>query len=195
MHPAAQFLNKIKQMLWWRHIKLLPRYPRCEPYRGETCAEYLGGELLYAYSKHYIKDVEQQVSSTLNAIRLVSTMTPSCRKYAIRALCYHIFKTCDTKFVDSKPKLCRDDCFALYNDVCSTELHYAKSDPSGIGRLLPNCSKLPTKEQEDHKFCTPLGITRKWGIIVVKWAPCVVKYSETRCPYRYLPNMNTLQKI
>lgn len=133
------------------------QYPRCDAYRGETCKDYLDGEMLFAVEPKYIEGIEMIFKDTLNGIRADPRMTPTCRKYAIHALCYHIFKTCDTEVIDIKPKLCRDDCFALYDDVCATELSLAKVDPR-IGKLLPNCSQLPTKNHQDHKFCTPLGI-------------------------------------
>ena len=132
--------------------------------------------MVFAFSRLYIEDIEHRVSGTLNAIREAPSMTQSCRKYAIRALCYHIFNTCDPKIIDVKPKLCREDCFALYDNVCHTELALIRSDPSGVGRLLPNCSHLPTKAQEDHKFCTSMGITK--GVYALKeicWGSCVVK--------------------
>lgn len=86
-----------------------------------------------------------------------SDLNPRCRKYGIRALCYHVFETCDPKIDDLKPKLCRDDCFALYDDVCATELLVAKTT-AGINQLLPNCSRLPKANHADHKFCSSLQI-------------------------------------
>lgn len=105
---------------------------------------------------------------TLIGIREAPHMTPTCGRYAIRALCYHIFKTCDIKGIDIKPKLCREDCFALYEDVCYSELHFVKTDPR-VHKLLPNCSQLPTKKQKDHKFCTPLGIKHNESLSTGKW--------------------------
>lgn len=80
-----------------------------------------------------------------------------CTKYGIPAMCFHIFPTCDARTQDSKPRLCREDCFALFEDVCLTELQLAQMDPQ-FSTLLPNCSALPTRDNIDHSFCTSLGI-------------------------------------
>ncbi|KAK3755310.1 hypothetical protein QZH41_014618 [Actinostola sp. cb2023] len=93
--------------------------------------------MVFAFSRLYIEDIEHRVSGTLNAIREAPSMTQSCRKYAIRALCYHIFNTCDPKIIDVKPKLCREDCFALYDNVCRMELKMALRDPSGPVSPVP----------------------------------------------------------
>ncbi|XP_031565408.1 tyrosine-protein kinase transmembrane receptor ROR2-like [Actinia tenebrosa] len=132
------------------------KYPRCEPYRGKACAEYISGDLLYAGHRQDQNDIEKEFIFPLKQI-LESNLNPRCRKYGIRALCYHVFKSCDPKIVDLKPRLCRDDCFALYDDVCAAELLVAKTS-AGINGLLPNCSRLPKANHPDHKFCSSLQI-------------------------------------
>ena len=72
-------------------------------------------------------------------------------------MCFHIFPTCDAQARDSKPRLCREDCFALFQDICLTELQLAGMDPL-FSRLLPNCSALPARGSKDHSYCTSLGI-------------------------------------
>lgn len=117
----------------------------------------MGGEMVFAFTSYNIRDIELEFRDTLNGLRVTPHMTRRCRQYAIKALCYHIFNSCDSKRKESKPKLCRNDCFALYDDVCLAELHLAKKDPR-VSRLLPNCSRLPTRNQADHKFCKSLEI-------------------------------------
>lgn len=72
-------------------------------------------------------------------------------------MCYHIFPTCDTESKDSKPRLCREDCVALYDNVCMTELKFASMDPL-YNKILPDCSILPSRGDKDYSYCSPLNI-------------------------------------
>lgn len=85
-----------------------------------------------------------------------------CTQFGIPAMCFHIFPTCDARTQDSKPRLCREDCFALFEDVCLTELQLAKMDPL-FSALLPNCSALPKRDNKDHSYCTSLGIPGQYS--------------------------------
>ena len=84
----------------------------------------------------------------------------SCVKYGIPAMCYHIFPTCDSEDKDSKPRLCREDCDALYDNVCEQELKYASMDPL-YNNILPDCSILPSRGDKDYSYCSPLHIPGK----------------------------------
>ena len=80
-----------------------------------------------------------------------------CTKFGIPAMCFHLFPTCDARTQDSKPRLCREDCFALFKDVCLAELNLARMNKK-FSALLPNCSALPKRNSKDHSYCTSLGI-------------------------------------
>ena len=86
----------------------------------------------------------------------------SCTKFGIPAMCFHIFPTCDAEELDSKPRLCREDCFALFDDICLFELQLAGMNPV-FKQVLPNCSALPTRDDKDHAYCTSLGIPGQCG--------------------------------
>ena len=75
-------------------------------------------------------------------------------------MCYHIFPTCDSEDKDSKPRLCREDCVALYDNVCMTELKFASVDPL-YNKILPDCSVLPSRGDKDYSYCSPLHIPGK----------------------------------
>lgn len=72
-------------------------------------------------------------------------------------MCYHIFPTCDSEDKDSKPRLCREDCDALYDNVCEQELKFASMDPL-YNNILPDCSILPSRGDKDYSYCSPLHI-------------------------------------
>ena len=75
-------------------------------------------------------------------------------------MCYHIFPTCDSEDKDSKPRLCREDCDALYDNVCMQELTFASMDPL-YNKILPDCSVLPSRGDKDYSYCSPLHIPGK----------------------------------
>ncbi|XP_032241527.2 tyrosine-protein kinase transmembrane receptor ROR2 [Nematostella vectensis] len=159
------FCSPLKKLGKSQTIPTLPTtFPTCEVYRGNICSEFLAGETIYADNKYFQGNIESKLSQPLKAIRAISSMSPRCRQYGIRALCYHFFLACDPKTVEPKFRLCRKDCFALYDDVCSVELSLAKNDPY-IKGLLPNCSKLSQDEDKDQKFCSPLGIPGKGQLV------------------------------
>lgn len=75
-------------------------------------------------------------------------------------MCYHIFQTCDSEDKGSKPRLCREDCVALYDNVCARELTLASMDPL-YKKILPDCSILPSRGDKDYSYCSPLHIPGK----------------------------------
>lgn len=129
----------------------------CETYRGQACAEYIGNQSVWVHYLGHQQTVDGELGIALSVIKTNDHMSASCAKYGIPAMCYHIFPTCDAKSLGPKPLLCRDDCFALYDDICLAELHFARMDPR-LRDKLPNCSALPTRQDKDHSYCTSLGI-------------------------------------
>lgn len=129
----------------------------CERYRGKACADFIGNQTIWVKYRGYQSIIEYKLANTLKFIKEVHQVSDSCVKYGIPAMCYHIFETCDNQSLDSKPRLCREDCFALYSDVCLTELQFAGMDPKSKA-VLPDCHVLPTRSDKDHSYCTPLGI-------------------------------------
>ena len=88
---------------------------------------------------------------------LLPLLIYSCTKYGIPGMCFHIFPTCDPLTRDAKPRLCREDCYALFEDVCLVELQFAAFDPK-FKKVLPDCSALPKRGSKDHSYCKSIGI-------------------------------------
>lgn len=88
---------------------------------------------------------------TYKSIMNQHLITPRCRPYVLPLLCHTQFPYCgqnDDKSPDSTNlvELCREDCLKLQNDICQTEYVAAKADTFFSKELLPDCSKLPTRE-------------------------------------------------
>lgn len=130
----------------------------CEKYRGKACAQYIGNQSIWVeYRSVYQLNMERQLSRALGMIQALHQMSDRCSKYGTPALCFHGFPTCDTSTQNFKHRLCREDCFALFEDICLTELQFAMSVPH-FRVLLPNCSALPTRNDKDYSYCTSLNI-------------------------------------
>lgn len=132
-------------------------YGLCEKYEGDACREFLGNKTIWMNYHGHQEVVEYQMAQGLNAIKETEQLSDSCVKYGIPAMCYHIFPTCDSEDKDSKPRLCREDCVALYDNVCMTELKFASMDPL-YNKILPDCSILPSRGDKDYSYCSPLHI-------------------------------------
>lgn len=139
--------------------KSLPPFPgMCEKYRGKACAQFIGNQSIWVeYPSGYQQRVEDHLSRALRLIQATKQMSDRCSEYGIPALCFHGFPTCDTLTQNFKYRLCREDCFALFKDICLTELQFAMSI-SQLRVLLPNCSALPTRDDKDYSYCTSLNI-------------------------------------
>ena len=98
-----------------------------------------------------------KLSSWFIKLSIISVLIYSCTKYGIPGMCFHIFPTCDPLTRDAKPRLCREDCNALFKDVCLVELQYAAFDPT-FSNVLPDCSALPKRGSKDHSYCKSIGI-------------------------------------
>ncbi|XP_078352935.1 tyrosine-protein kinase transmembrane receptor Ror-like isoform X2 [Oculina patagonica] len=140
-------------------LRTLPPFQgACESYRGEACANFIGNQSIWVpFKGRHQQDIEKKLSMALTVIRAANQMSERCMQFGIPAMCFHIFPTCDARTQDSKPRLCREDCFALFEDVCLSELQFAQMDPM-FSALLPNCSALPKRDNKDHSYCTSLGI-------------------------------------
>ncbi|XP_020611795.1 inactive tyrosine-protein kinase transmembrane receptor ROR1-like isoform X2 [Orbicella faveolata] len=137
---------------------LPPLQGMCESYRGDACAEFIGNQSIWVqYRIRHQQTIEKQLSSALTVIRTLNQMSERCTRFGIPAMCFHLFPTCDARTQDSKPRLCREDCFALFEDVCLAELNFAQMDKK-FSALLPNCSALPKRNSKDYSYCTSLGI-------------------------------------
>lgn len=132
-------------------------YGLCEKYVGDACREFLGNKTIWMNYHGHQEVVEYQMAQGLIAIKETEQLSNSCVKYGIPAMCYHIFPTCDSEDKDSKPRLCREDCDALYDNVCEQELKFASMDPL-YNNILPDCSILPSRGDKDYSYCSPLHI-------------------------------------
>lgn len=132
-------------------------YGLCEKYEGDACREFLGNKTIWMNYHGHQEVVEYQMAQGLSAIKETEQLSDSCVKYGIPAMCYHIFPTCDSEDKDSKPRLCREDCVALHDNVCKTELKFVSMDPL-YNKILPDCSILPSRGDKDYSYCSPLHI-------------------------------------
>ncbi|XP_015759041.1 PREDICTED: inactive tyrosine-protein kinase transmembrane receptor ROR1-like isoform X1 [Acropora digitifera] len=132
-------------------------YGLCEKYEGDACREFLGNKTIWMNYHGHQEVVEYQMAQGLIASKETEQLSDSCVKYGIPAMCYHIFPTCDSEDKDSKPRLCREDCDALYENVCEQELKFASMDPL-YNKILPDCSILPSRGDKDYSYCSPLHI-------------------------------------
>lgn len=135
----------------------LSPYGVCEPYRGNACAEFIGNESVWVEFPGRQQLIERKLGEALSVIKATDEFSENCTKYGIPGMCFHIFPTCNPLTRDAKPRLCREDCYALFDDVCLVELQYAAFDPT-FRNVLPDCSALPERGSKDHSYCKSIGI-------------------------------------
>ena len=127
----------------------------CEPYKGKVCKEYLSGKKIYVSNSEHQENEELKVAAAIKYIRSSDSMSTRCLQYGIPAMCYFYFPACEENTGHHKHRLCREDCNALYDDICLTELQIAKIYTNS---LLLSCNELPLPGTNDSTYCTPLGI-------------------------------------
>uniref|UniRef100_H3DQZ9 Kringle domain-containing protein n=1 Tax=Tetraodon nigroviridis TaxID=99883 RepID=H3DQZ9_TETNG len=80
-------------------------------------------------------------------------MSNQFSQFAVRSLCFHVFPLCD------EAQLCRDECQALEQDLCSLEYTLARSDPRMLMQLeLPRCHLLPQPGTPGAASCMRIGV-------------------------------------
>lgn len=98
-------------------------------------------------------------------------MSDQCSRFAVRSLCFHVFPLCEEASRTPRPRqLCRDECEALEQDVCSLEYTLARANPRMLMQLqLPHCHLLPQPGSPRAASCMRIGIPPE------RLSPC-------RCP-------------
>ncbi|GAB6023780.1 hypothetical protein CHUAL_008532 [Chamberlinius hualienensis] len=132
----------------------------CQPYRGTTCAKFVGNKTIHVKTAMSQKEIEDKLVTAFTVIASSGDLSKKCAEYAIPSLCYHAFPLCDEISGKPIPKpICRDECEILENDICRMEYAIAKKHTVLVHQLaLPHCNDLPLPQSKEGKNCLRLGI-------------------------------------
>ena len=139
----------------------------CQPYRGMTCANFIGNNSIYVTDYQAQGDVEDTLTSAFLVI--MHDLSNQCQEFAIPSLCYFAFPFCDSTAEEPRGReLCRDECEILELDVCQKEYAIASEYP---GVTLPNCKQLPQIGTKESENCIRIGIPSVKAVTGTNWIP------------------------
>lgn len=130
----------------------------CEPYRGTTCLKYLGNDTIFikANSKQNQDRREGRVALFSSFIR--NYVSDKCRKVLLPSLCYYFFPPCIQNARTPTPRqICRDECHAVKNDLCKTEMEDIQRMNFKMVPSASDCSSLPGPSSKGHRTCIKIG--------------------------------------
>ncbi|XP_033636995.1 inactive tyrosine-protein kinase transmembrane receptor ROR1-like [Asterias rubens] len=142
----------------------MPTKGYCQPYRGMTCANFIGNNSIYVTDYQAQGEVEEKLTSAFLVI--MHDLSDQCQEFAIPSLCYFAFPFCDSDAADPLGReLCRDECEILELDMCQQEYAIAKEYP---GVTLPDCQRLPQIGTKESENCIRIGIPSVKAVTDVK---------------------------
>ena len=129
---------------------------KCQQYVGSACREALGDRQVWVSTDQ--RYVEEKLSHTFRTITTSNLMSDRCAKFAIAAICHSTFPLCDER--TRRPRrICREECELLEQDICKSELAFAKSHPGISYQMgLPECEELPAIGSIDSHNCVSLAL-------------------------------------
>lgn len=115
----------------------------CEPYRGETCAEYLGDKMVFVGSKSTQAQIERKLKEiNSQSIPFLDELGETCKRYLKQVLCLTRYTSCSP---NEQPRLlCKSECEWVKRQFCVREYDQ-------FSHHLPSCEGLP-----DNGLCVKL---------------------------------------